>query len=128
MTDVLRSSRPGLRARRWRRWAYAGACSVLALLATGPREDGRALAQGKAPPPASASARGEALYDTYCGHCHTEQVHWRNRKLATDWASLKQQVWRWQSNVGQQWSDRDVDEVARVLNARFYHYDAPPRG
>lgn len=74
-----------------------------------------------------ATSRAQALYDTHCGHCHTEQVHWRDRRLVTDWASLKAQVFRWQSNAGQQWGDADVDAVARYLNARFYRFDAPPR-
>ncbi len=76
---------------------------------------------------AQSGSRAQVLYDTHCGHCHTQQVHWRERKLVTDWASLKSQVWRWQSNTGLGWRDDDVDAVARYLNARIYRFNAPPR-
>ncbi len=66
--------------------------------------------------------RGRILYDTYCVQCHTQQVHWRDRRLASDWTRLKQEVIRWQGIVGQRWDDADVTSVARYLNARFYHY------
>jgi mono/diheme cytochrome c family protein len=69
-----------------------------------------------------AAGRGELLYTTHCRACHTTQVHWRERKLATDWASLAAQVERWQTNAGLGWSGEDVDAVARYLNARFYHF------
>jgi hypothetical protein len=47
----------------------------------------------------TADSRGALLYSTYCVGCHTTQVHWREKKLAT-WTSLKAQVRRWQSNAG----------------------------
>lgn len=81
-------------------------CSSLALLAPG-----AALSQ----------SRGALLYDTHCIACHTKQVHWRQRRLATDWPSLLAQVWRWQSEAALGWNDDDVMEVARYLNGEFYH-------
>jgi mono/diheme cytochrome c family protein len=77
------------------------------------------LAQSPAPPPASG---GALLYQTYCVACHDTQVHWRARKLATDWASLSAQVRRWQANVGLQWTDDEIDEVVRYLNATIYRF------
>jgi len=47
-------------------------------------------------PGAQAQSRGELLYLTHCGECHTTQMQWRDKKAATDWASLKFQVRRWQ--------------------------------
>jgi len=73
-------------------------------------------------PGQSAPSRGELLYETHCVACHTKQIHWRDRKLATDWASLSQQVRRWQGNSGLHWSDEEIDEVARYLNARIYRF------
>jgi mono/diheme cytochrome c family protein len=32
--------------------------------------------------------RGELLYSTYCIGCHTAQIHWRDKTLATDWTIL----------------------------------------
>jgi mono/diheme cytochrome c family protein len=69
--------------------------------------------------------RGELLYSTHCIACHTEQVHWRERRLAKDWASLKQQVRRWADNASLGWSEEDIVEVARYLNAAHYRFEMP---
>jgi hypothetical protein len=74
---------------------------------------------------AAQSERGELLYSTYCDGCHTEQVHWREKKLATNWTSLVAEVRRWQANARLQWSRDDVEAVARYLNALHYHYPPP---
>lgn len=68
---------------------------------------------------------GEALYSLHCQECHTSQVHWRDNKLATNWEGIKAQVRRWESNLRLNWSDREIDEVARYLNTYFYRYPAP---
>ena len=72
--------------------------------------------------PARDASRGELLYSTHCIACHTTQVHWRDKKLATDWKSLKAQVSRWQNASGQSWGEQDINEVARYLNTLYYHY------
>lgn len=70
--------------------------------------------------------RGRLLYDTYCVQCHTQQVHWRERRLASDWQRLKAEVVRWQRVAGQRWDDRDVTDVARFLNDLFYQHPEDP--
>ena len=70
-------------------------------------------------------ARGELLYSTHCISCHTAQIHWRDRKSATDWSSLQAQVRRWQDNIGLAWSNDDIAQVARYLNALHYRYPTP---
>jgi mono/diheme cytochrome c family protein len=75
--------------------------------------------------PARDASRGELLYSTRCIACHTSQVHWREKKLATDWNSLQSQVRRWQGASGLGWSDQDIAEVARYLNSLHYHYPVP---
>jgi mono/diheme cytochrome c family protein len=77
--------------------------------------------------PGSAVSRGELLYATHCTGCHTAQVHWRDKKLATDWASLRSQVNRWQTNTGLAWSNEEVADVTRYLNTRYYHFRSPRR-
>jgi len=67
---------------------------------------------------------GELIYSTYCIACHTSQVHWREKRLATDWTSLKFQVSRWQANVGLGLGDDDVAAVAKYLNGLYYHFPA----
>jgi len=66
--------------------------------------------------------RGELLYSTYCIACHSAEIHWRDKKIAKDWIGLKAQVRRWQGVAGLAWSDSDIVEVARYLNALHYHY------
>lgn len=71
---------------------------------------------------ATVGTRGEMLYATHCIGCHDAQIHWRDKRIATDWASLKDQVRHWQAVSGLTWSDEDVTEVARYLSAQYYHY------
>jgi mono/diheme cytochrome c family protein len=79
------------------------------------------LAHG-APP---ATTRGELLYATHCLACHTTQLHWRDGRVATDWASLVEQVAAWQGRAGLGWSGDDIAEVARFLNQRYYGFALP---
>jgi len=71
------------------------------------------------------AARGELLYTTHCQACHTAQVHWREKRLASDWAGLVVQVSRWQKNGNLAWDAEDIDDVSRYLNARYYHFAEP---
>jgi len=65
-------------------------------------------------------SRGQMLYGNHCVACHTTQMHWRDQKLATDWPSLKLQVRRWQGAAQLNWSEDDIDDVARFLNDSMY--------
>ena len=69
-------------------------------------------------------SRGQMLYGNHCIACHTTQMHWRDRKLVTDWASLKVQVRRWQGAAQLNWNEDDIDDVARFLNDAFYRFAA----
>ena len=60
-----------------------------------------------------------------CIACHTEQVHWRERRSAQDWDTLREQVRRWQDTARLGWRDEDVEAVARHLNDTIYHFPAP---
>lgn len=75
--------------------------------------------------PALAQSRGELLYTTHCISCHSTEMHWRDKRAATDWASLTHQVRRWQGAASLGWTDDDIAEVARHLNDHIYHF-APP--
>lgn len=84
-----------------------------------------ALAQPSPPPDAqmpSGSSRGQLLYEAHCIQCHATQIHWRQSRAARDWPSLRVQVENWQRRSGQQWTDEDIDAVARFLNETIYHY------
>lgn len=71
---------------------------------------------------AQGADRGQLLYTTHCIECHTVQMHWRSQRLARDWETLRKQVVRWQSTAGLQWSDADIDAVARHLNDTVYRF------
>ena len=69
-----------------------------------------------------SETRGGLLYSTHCNACHTAEIHWREKKLATDRSSLKDQVRRWQANAGLGWSKEEIRDVTRYLNATYYHF------
>ncbi|MFT3953172.1 MAG: cytochrome C [Piscinibacter sp.] len=71
---------------------------------------------------ADSPTRGELLYGTHCIACHNSQMHWRDKRLATDWPELVAQVRRWQGVAKLGWSEDDILEVARHLNQRIYRY------
>ena len=71
-------------------------------------------------------SRGQTLYELHCIGCHGTQMHWRDRRQATDWPSLVGQVRLWQANALLNWSNDDVDAVARYLNATIYRFPQPP--
>jgi len=77
---------------------------------------------------AQTPSRGALLYDTHCIACHTKEVHWRERKLASDWQSLAAETRRWQRNIGLGWSDEEIDDVVRYLNTTIYRFpDRAPK-
>ena len=83
---------------------------------------------GAALPPASGQvppSRGALLYGNHCVECHNVRMHWRDQRLARDWGSLKAQVRRWQGEARLQWSEDDVDAVARHLNDTIYRFPVP---
>ena len=47
-------------------------------------------------------------------------MHWRDKRLATDWPRLKQEVRRWQAAAQLGWTDADIVAVARHLNETIY--------
>lgn len=71
------------------------------------------------------AGRGELLYATHCIGCHNSQVHWRDKKLATDWPHLLAEIRHWEGFARLGWTGDDVTAVAKYLNAMHYHY-APP--
>lgn len=76
----------------------------------------------------NSSSRGELLYSTHCIGCHSTQIHWRDKKVAKNWVSLKAEVGQWQRASGLGWSEEDVTDVARYLNTLHYRFPAPEVG
>ncbi len=74
--------------------------------------------------PDADSSRGALLYETHCVACHSEQVHWRDHRLVSDWESLTREVDRWQANANLRWDANDIDAVSRYLDDAFYKLPA----
>ena len=72
--------------------------------------------------PTHDEPRGKLLYETHCNACHTSKIHWREKKLATDWNSLKFEVRRWQAIAGLDWGEGEITDVAYYLNAIHYGF------
>ena len=79
-----------------------------------------ALAAGQAP--TNNAPNGELTYTTYCIACHTTQIHWREKKLATDWTSLRSQVRHWLLEAGTAATEDDIAAVAGYLNGLYYNF------
>lgn len=77
--------------------------------------------QAQTPSPAPPS-RGELLYTTHCIACHSASLHWRERRLATDFAGLIAQVGRWEKNTGLGWSSEEILDVVQYLNTTIYRF------
>lgn len=73
----------------------------------------------------SAPSRGELLYSTHCLACHTDKVHWRDKRVARNFKSLRYEVGRWQKLSTLGWNAEDIEAVTRYLNTVYYHYPAP---
>jgi mono/diheme cytochrome c family protein len=76
-----------------------------------------------AAPTALAQSRGELLYTTHCIACHTTEMHWRDKRSASNWLSLKAQVRLWQDAASLAWTDSDILDVAHYLNATIYRFE-----
>ncbi len=96
-------------------------CRLALLAAVVVTAAGAAAAQSAVP------SRGQTLYELHCIGCHTTQMHWRANRRATDWATLRDQVQRWQATAQLNWHAEDIDEVARHLNDTIYRFERPPR-
>lgn len=72
-----------------------------------------------------SASRGALLYENHCGACHTEQMHWREKRRARDWNSLRELVRQWQGDARLDWGAADIDAVTRHLNEKIYRFPAP---
>jgi mono/diheme cytochrome c family protein len=82
------------------------------------------LAVGLAP--GADAERGRTLYELRCGECHSESVHGRAKRVATDFDDVRRWVSRWNGTLGLHWSDEDIDDVSAYLNMTYYRYACPP--
>jgi mono/diheme cytochrome c family protein len=74
---------------------------------------------------AGDAKRGEDLYSQRCHECHTESVHGRVKRSATDFAAIRGWVRHWNESLKIGWGSEEVEDVTTYLNAAYYHF-APP--
>ncbi len=84
-----------------------------------------AVAAAAVPALAADSERGKLLHETHCRMCHDSIAYKRDNKLATDYAQVKAQVIRWQTNTGLHWSQDDIDSVTAYVAETYYELPAP---
>ncbi len=71
------------------------------------------------------AGRGAALYESRCATCHSEAVHMRAKRVATDFDDVRRWVVRWNGNLKLGWGDEELDDVAAYLNETYYHFACP---
>ena len=69
--------------------------------------------------------RGRMLHENHCRMCHDSIAYKRGTKIAKNFAEVKAQVTRWQTNTGLRWSDEDIDNVAAYVAKQYYGYSVP---
>jgi mono/diheme cytochrome c family protein len=69
--------------------------------------------------------RGRLLHENHCRMCHESIAYKRGAKLAADYAGVKAQVTRWQTNTGLRWSAEDIDNVTAFVAQTYYKYPLP---
>ena len=78
------------------------------------------------PAHAADAERGRALYEARCDLCHRTSVHVREARKAMSFEGLRQQVVRWNAEIGGgTWSREEVDDVTLYLNSRYYFFNCP---
>jgi hypothetical protein len=76
---------------------------------------------------AADALRGAGLYESRCGDCHSESVHGRSKRVATDFNEVRRWVSRWNENLHLRWGDEEIDDVSVYLNNTYYRYPCPPQ-
>jgi len=71
--------------------------------------------------------RGKLLHDNHCRMCHDPIAYKRSTAAAADYAEVRAQVVRWQSNTGLRWSEEDVDNVTAYLAQTYYKLTQPTK-
>lgn len=70
--------------------------------------------------------RGRLLYDTYCGTCHTERLHDREKSLIRSYGSLKDEVYRRADLVtNRRFSADELEDIIEFLDRSHYRLDVP---
>lgn len=69
--------------------------------------------------------RGRVLYETRCNVCHAIGVHIRQSRKAVNFDGIREQVVRWNRELGGAWGADEIDDVSVFINNRYYFYRCP---
>jgi mono/diheme cytochrome c family protein len=69
--------------------------------------------------------RGRMLHENHCRMCHESIAYKRGDKIANNYAQVKAQVIRWQTNTGLHWSEADIDSVTAFVAKTYYKLPVP---
>ena len=69
--------------------------------------------------------RGRTLYETRCNVCHATGVHIRQSRKAVNFDGIREQVVRWNRELGGTWGADEIDDVSVFINGRYYFYRCP---
>jgi hypothetical protein len=105
---------------------YANMEVVMSRLATGPSIATALFLLLLLPGAQAADAqRGRTLYESRCDSCHDTSVHQRSARKAVTYQGVREEVVRWNRNLGGAWTDEEIDDVTLHLNERFYNFRCP---
>jgi mono/diheme cytochrome c family protein len=76
---------------------------------------------------AQDAGRGRELYQTYCGGCHYERVHQRQKSAVKDLAGLRDMVARWAPQTRRRYTLDELEDIVQYLNESHYRMGLAPR-
>ena len=75
---------------------------------------------------APPGSRGQQLYENHCMGCHESVVQIRSAPTARSYRDLQHRVAHWASYLKLPWSEEEVADVARYLDAAHYRFETQP--
>lgn len=74
---------------------------------------------------AQDAARGRELYEAYCGDCHYQRIHQRDRARSRVQAlqDLRTQVARWSAQTKRSYSQQELADIVEYLNQSYYRLE-----
>lgn len=71
---------------------------------------------------ASASERGQLLYENHCQSCHSIEVHTRNDRKVTSPALLKAWIISMTFHNELGWGEAEIADITAYLNRSIYRF------
>jgi len=71
---------------------------------------------------ATASDRGELLYENHCQSCHSKTVHTRSDRLVDSPEALRAWVMSWTVHNALPWGQEEIADITAYLDRTFYRF------